>query len=608
MKDSRQAQAAKIETLLDRGDLVGASRLLQATGHRDEPRLLVCAARLLRLRGQQHEAMAAIEQALQIAPDCSTAWVEAARLHANAGEIDRACTAFQRAYSVNDEPGPWTAEWIELLSTRGHLDEALRMADAYCKRAPKEPSAWFHLGLANQLARRYQQALAAYARVRELAPAWPMLRNNEAAVHLEMGDWVEAQRKLEDTVIAEPGNALAWNNLAVALLKLLDLPSAQVAVERALALAPHLTNALQTYAQVLKELQQWDAALAAAQHALELAPHDPGAMWSLAMLELARGDDRNGWLHHEARWEGAPELRDVVPKMQGARWTGEPLTGKTLLVWGEQGFGEVMQFVRFVPAIAERVKREGGRLVYCCFADLHSLIARSLGDVVDTIVADDASELAAYDYHLPLASLPLMLSFSNAQLPVATRYLRPDDALVRQWERRLGAPGGARRLRVGLVWSGGVTHQRNPLRSVHPLAYAEAFGHLADVEFVCLQLGAQHHVQAMRRAGLALKDAGEHLHSFDDTAALLANLDLVITVCTSVAHLAGAMGVPAWVLLDVNPHWIWMTEREDSPWYPSVKLYRQPAYRQWTPVLERVAADLARLKTKGALPPVLAHA
>jgi hypothetical protein len=182
------------------------------------------------------------------------------------------------------------------------------------------------------------------------------------------------------------------------------------------------------------------------------------------------------------------------------------------------------------------------------------------------------------------------LNVTLDQLPVATTYLKADGAKVDAWSARLPAHSG--RFKVGLVWSGSRAHQRNPVRAVDPLAYARTFSHFQSVDFVSVQLDGARDVQVMCDAGLRVIDHSDELKSFDDTAALLQSMDLVITVCTSVAHLSGSLGVQTWVLLDANPHWVWMTERSDSPWYPSIRLYRQQQYGQWAPVLEQLARDI----------------
>jgi hypothetical protein len=276
--------------------------------------------------------------------------------------------------------------------------------------------------------------------------------------------------------------------------------------------------------------------------------------------------------------------------MPAQRWQGHSLAGKTLFVWSEQGNGDVIQWVRFLPIIAERVRCEGGKLVFCCYSGLSTLVRRSLGEHVDVFVTHEQFPYPPHDFHLPLASLPLILNVTLDQLPVGTAYLKADATKVDAWSARLPVRSG--RFRVGLVWSGSRTHQRNPLRAVDPLAYARTFSHFQSIDFVSVQLDGESEVQAMCDEGLRVIDHTGELTSFDDTAALLQSMDLVITVCTSAAHLAGSLGVQTWLLLDVNPHWVWMTERSDSPWYPSIRLYRQQEYGQWDPVLEQVARDL----------------
>ncbi|KAB0686341.1 tetratricopeptide repeat protein [Burkholderia territorii] len=586
--------SALIDRLLDQGDLIGASRLFNevAATNVSDPPLLIAGSRVMRMRGREADADALIERALVLDPDYAPAWVERARQAAASEDWAQASRWYARAYQSGVEGEPWILEWIELLAR--HLDQtnAVDLAERFCEAAPHSASGWFHLGLLHQRARRHREALAAYARAEQLDPAMPMLQNNIAAAHIELGDFLHAQPLLEALVAREPSNALAWNNLSLALLEQHDLAGSEVASERACALAPDYPVALLTHVQVLKERQQWSAALDAIHRAHQFDPNNPSIIWAMAMLQLLQGDYVQGWANHEARWLGSPELRDVSPDLPVPRWTGESLNGKTLFVWGEQGNGDAIQFMRFVPQLAERVHAEGGKLVYCCFAQFLSLFSRTLEGIVDAIVPHDVSVLPVFDFELPLASLPRALGVTMDRLPGATHYLKPDPGALERGRCR-GANDG--RLRVGLVWSGNRIHRRNPLRSIEPLAYANAFKDIDEIEFVNLQLDASDELRAMREAGMAITDPTVELHSYDDTAALLSTLDLVITVCTSVAHLAGALGVQTWLLLDVNPHWVWMTERADSPWYPSLTLYRQTEYRKWAPVIERVANDLRHL-------------
>ncbi|MGK8200713.1 tetratricopeptide repeat protein [Burkholderia cepacia] len=582
------------ERLLERGDLIGAAKLTDehCTRETTDAALLVATSRVMRMRGRLTDAMALAERALAQDPNNGPALVECARQSAAAGDAIGANDAYGRAYGTMSPGDLWVLEWIEMQAAQPDGADMLDVATRFCDVQPGNAAGWFHLGLLNQRAARHDAALAAYVQAERLDPCVPMLQNNIAAAYIERGDLTQAKTILDALLAREPDNALAWNNLAVVLLGERDLAGSEVASERACALAPDYPVALLTRVQVLKERQQPDAALTVALRAQQLDPTNPSIAWAIAMLQLARGDYANGWVNHEARWLGSPELCDVSPNLSSPRWNGESLAGRTLFVWGEQGNGDAIQFVRFLPRLAERVHAEGGKLVYCCFAQLLPLFERSVGDQVDMIVPHDTPILPAHDFHLPLGSLPFVLGVTGDRLADVPHYLRADPEAVAQLRAQMRA---RRPMRVGLVWSGNHAHRRNPLRSIDPTIYARAFRGVSDVEFVSLQVDASADVAAMRRAGFSLADPTADLRSYDDTATLLSTLDLVITVCTSVAHLAGAVGVPVWLLLDVNPHWVWATHRTDSPWYPAMTLYRQSAYQQWEPVVERVSDDLKRL-------------
>ena len=609
---SRQpiAYLEQVDASLARGDLIAASLALEAHQAQDShnPYELIALSQVMRLRGRYPQALNAIERAVEHNPMHVSVLVERARYALGTGDLTATDAWFERAWrdltqeQMQDADDAWVAEWLDVLMRLSRRERARQVASAWCERKPEDGERWFWLGYTHHVDALQAQALDAYLRCAQLVPRRPMLRNNIAAVYLELEDYSAARPLLEQTLAEEPGNALAWTNLGTLLLKRGEIAQAQVAAERACVLAPDYPTALRSHSYVLKELQQWPEALAAIERAYALGPADGATQWSLAMLQLIHGDYVRGWISHEWRWNGSPELRSRMPNFSAPLWEGQSLAGRTLLIWGEQGHGDALQFVRFVPAIAERVRREGGKLIYCCFPGLLTLFRRSLEGVVETVLPSTVVQLPDFDYHVPLATLPLRLGITVDDLPVwSAPYLSADEAQVNGWRKRCARFRAAGALKVGIVWSGSRTHQRNPMRAVDPVACAKAWGSIPDVEFFSLQVDAADEVSAARRAGLRLEDHTAQFTSFDDTAAYLRNLDLVITVCTSVAHLAGALGVRTWLLLDVNPHWVWMIGRPDSPWYPSLTLYRQPAYGQWDPVLVRVAKDLARLAGQAGL-------
>ncbi|MGF6815964.1 tetratricopeptide (TPR) repeat protein [Paraburkholderia atlantica] len=471
--------------------------------------------------------------------------------------------------------------------------EAIELAAIIAQLDAGSAVAHFRAGYALQMAGRHADAIAPYRRALALDPALPQLRNNLAsALTLTDGDLSEQLALLEAAIRDAPDDGNAWINLANAYRQNLDLPHALEAGAQALQRAPGSPLAYNNYALTLREAQRWDDAEQAATTACELAPQNPAMRSNLGMLQLLRGRYAEGWASHEARWDGSKELGGSRPVMPAPIWRGEPLAGKTLLVWGEQGMGDVLQFSRYIPMLAERVHREGGRVVWNSFPQMGALLARSLGAHVDDFSSGGGVEsLPPMDYEIPLLSLPLIFDTRGETIPAAP-YLFADVTAREVWRKRLACGG---RLKVGLAWTGSRRHQRNPFRSVGWQRYAAHFAGIDDVTFYSLQPGAAAEVAAARAAGLQMIDDTASLATFDDTAAFVSELDLVITVCTSVAHLSGALGQRTWVLLDVNPHWVWLLERGDSPWYPSATLYRQPRFGEWEPALGVVARDLRAL-------------
>ncbi len=517
----------------------------------------------------------------------------AAARHNGTAQTEAGCLdAAARLHPLDDAS---LASLTATLLEQHRLGDAIELAAIIAQLDPHRALAHFRHGYALQIANRHGEAIAPYRRALAIDPRLPCLRSNLAGALAHVGgDLNEQIALLECAVRDEPGEGDGWTNLTNAYRMNMDLPRALEAGVKAVQCAPHSPLAHNNYALTLREAQRWSEAERAAQTACALGPNDPALRSNLSMLQLIRADYEHGWASHEARWDGSAELGGNRPVMPAPLWRGEPLAGKTLLVWGEQGMGDVLQFCRYIPMLAGRVHREGGRLVWNSFPQMGALLARSLGAHADEFSAGGGVEsLPAFDYEIPLLSLPLIFDTREETIPAATApYLHADPAAIRSWQKRLA---GESRLKVGLTWTGSHSHQRNPFRRVGWERYAAYFGGMQDVAFYSLQPGATAEVAAARAAGLSMTDCTAEFTSFDDTAAFVSALDLVITVCTSAAHLSGALGQRTWVLLDVNPHWVWLLDRRDSPWYPGATLYRQPRFGEWEPALAAVARDLKAL-------------
>jgi hypothetical protein len=302
--------------------------------------------------------------------------------------------------------------------------------------------------------------------------------------------------------------------------------------------------------------------------------------WVLAVVALIRGDYASGWREAEWRWK----CKDFSsPKRQWSKpqWKGEQLNGETILLHAEQGFGDTVQFVRYAPMVAER----GGKVILECPAVLHRLLKNLPG--IAGIVPETAQP--EFDLQCPLLSLPLAFGTLLDTVPNRVPYLTPEPQLCEQWGKLIGERASG--LKVGLTWAGSPTHQNDRKRSLTlnqllPLAQA------AGVTFFSLQKGPAAQQANDPAIGFPIADLTARLTDFADTAAMISQLDLVITVDTVIAHLAGALGKPVWVFLPRVPDWRWMLDREDTPWYPTMRLFRQEVHGQWEKPIRRAAGCL----------------
>jgi tetratricopeptide (TPR) repeat protein len=345
-----------------------------------------------------------------------------------------------------------------------------------------------------------------------------------------------------------------------------------------------------------KGLGRYEEALHNFERALTIRPDDPTATWSKAVLKLALGEFREGWPLYEARFRlehAAPLQRNFgVPRWPGA----EPLEGRTLLVHSEQGLGDTLQFCRYIGLLEAR----GAEVVFEVQPQLKKLL-QSLE--TRAAIIGRGEPLPPFDLHTPLLSLPLAFRTDLDSIPGGVPYLRVDPAAVRAWKERLAALPG---LRIGLNWHGNPEAEKQSALQARsfPLSAASALARLPGVSLVSLQKGpgAEQRGQVDFGAAVAQLTDPEHLGPDEiagETAAIMMGLDLVITADTALAHLAGALGVPVWVVLQAVPDWRWLAERDDSPWYPSMRLFRQRTPGDWREVLDRVAAELATAGVRG---------
>ena len=570
---------------------------------------------ILASRGQFADALKSYNIALQLKPDSGEIWVKFADLEREQKRFDTALLAYDRALQIDPRLLDAADKGAALLMEQRRYGEALARLDQSDSIRPGRSETHFRKGVCFQLLSRREEAVASYTLALASDAKNHMARNNLAAVLLEAGQLEDAVTHLRKVVQASPRDVSALNNLGLALTRLKRLDEAVAALDRAIAANPNVAEAINNRGNALRmmgraeqamidfdraialkgdyahahanraacldDLARYDEALTSYRAALALNPDHGDAHWNLAINRLRVGDYRSGWAEAEWRWK-APSLTIHRRHWDRPLWLGsEQVAGKRLLLFNDQGLGDAIHFCRYIPLLAER----GAKVILEIDAPLKELLSGVKG-VAQCLVKGEA--LPEHDLYCPLMSLPLAFGTTVESIPSHAPYLSVDHHQKR-WDAFLGERHAPR---VGLVWSGNPVHANDHNRSIALNALAPLFD--TPAQFVSLQKNARASDLATLRQHRGILDADAELTNFADTATLIRELDLVITVDTSVAHLAGALGKPVWILLPYVADYRWLLNRDDSPWYPTARLYRQSAARDYTEVVARIRADLVR--------------
>ncbi len=494
------------------------------------------------------------------------------------GQFDQAVIAFTQALELRQESGIYSD--LGLALTRLNLQhEALDCYSAAIALDPNNAAALYNQGNTLQHLNRPEEALQSYDLALAIAPTYPQAWSNRGNVLRTLKRWQDALNSYDQAIALQPDHPVMLNNRGVVLMELHRPQEALQDYAQALALAPDYTEALYNKGNALLALGQIAAALESLDQAVASDPDNADAHFNRAVALLLAGDFATGWREYEWRWKQASYK--PLHHFEQPRWTGqENLEGKTILLHAEQGAGDTLQFLRYVPL----VKALGAHVILEVQAPLKSLF-HGLPEVDQLIAQGEA--IPPFDYHCLLMSLPAAFNTDLATPPPCHPALSIAKEKVTAWKTRLG---NALSPKIGLAWSGNPDHKNDHHRSI-PLAFLL---HRLAPEFHYVSL--QQELRAQDRSALEsagnLLPLGEYLQDFSDTAALIANLDLVISVDTSVAHLAGIMGKPVWILLPYAPDWRWLEKGETNPWYPSARLFRQPAIADWDSAIAQLNQSL----------------
>jgi tetratricopeptide (TPR) repeat protein len=538
---------------------------------------------ILGLLNRPDQAAASYREAVRLQPQHAEALTNLGVALAQQGRLPEAIDTLRRAVAARPTFAKAHHNLGVALAEQGQLTEA---ADSLRRALQYQPDyAEAHFNLANTLRDLGQrdEALTTFYQALQHRPDYPDALNNLGLLLTEMSRPAEALILLQQALRLRPDFGEARNNLGLALVDLGHFGEAIACYEKVLAQNPRSIDAHTNLGSAYKEQGRLDEAVACYDQALRLSPEAASTHWNRALAWLQKGDFERGWAEYEWRWK----RKSARPRpMRQPLWDGKPLNGRTILLWCEQGLGDAIQFVRYVPLVQER----GGRVLLECPPPLHQLFASVAG--VERVLVE-GTELPPFNVHAPLMSLPYLCQTTLATIPASIPYLHADARCVERWQLRL--PAGV--FRIGVVWQGNPHHKWDRHRSFSPHAMAPLAA-VPGVQLISMQKGPCLDVLRTEPPCFPLTLLGDTLDAeapFVDTAAVMTQLDLVVTADTAAAHLAGALGVPVWVALGTIYDWRWLRGRDDTPWYPSMRLFRQRTLGDWRELFARMAQEVERL-------------
>ena len=542
----------------------------------------------LQCQGKLNEARRHYGDALAVKPDYADAYSNLGSLLEAMGDPAAAISHFERAIALDPNNAVYRHNLGLVLHRCSRLSEALERYEQALRIEPQYPEALNSHGTALVALGRPDEGFASYLKALKLKPNDPALHFNAGVALHRCGQPEGALAYYDQALTLKPDYVEALSNRGSALLDIDRLEEALSSSDRALELRPQHAEALNNRGNVLRELRRLDEALASFGKALAVQPDLPEAHWNQSVCWLMEGEFQKGFQEFEWRWRTAAGagLKRSFPQ---PLWLGDrDISGKTILLHAEQGFGDAIQFCRYAAQVAQR----GARVVVEVPSVLTSLLG-TLEGVAEIHASGDP--LPAFDVHCPFMSLPLAVKTTVATIPADVPYLRAAPAAVAKWQAALQE---TRRPRIGLAWRSSL-HQKNYRhKSIAPGRLTPLLA--CDATFISLQKDYLPEDDQWLVTHPEIRRFGDDLADFSDTAALASVMDVIITVDTAVAHLAGALGLPVWILLPhIGIDWRWMLDRSDCPWYPTARLYRQPAIGDWGTVIDRVAQDLRALRIVG---------
>ncbi len=582
---------ANLGLILDnQGRLAEAISLLQQALHYkpDYPEVYNRLGNIFHRQGQMDKAIIYYQQALQWRPAYPEVHINLGNLLQTQGKLDDAITHYHQAIHLKPDSAEAYANLGVAFQKQERIEAAIEcFQQALCLK-PDFVEALVNLGLAFRSQGKSEEAITSYRRALQINPGFALAHNNLGIALQSLGKLDEALASFQQAVSLRPDYAEAYSNMGVVLQTQGKLQEAVTSFQQAIHYKPHYAEAYTNLGVALQAQGKLPEALAQFDQALQIQPQHVEAHWNRSLAWLLSGNFEQGWEEYEWRWKrrGSPPRPFWQPL-----WDGAAFHGCTLLVHAEQGLGDTLQFLRYLPMVQAR----GGSVIFECQPRLARLLRQCQG--IDQLIEQTSSAPPAvsFDLHIPLLSLPRLFRTTLETIPTPIPYLHAEEELIHQWATQLC---NDTQFRIGICWRGNPRHPRDMARSI-PLSYFTPLASVKGISLYSLQKGTGREQLTSRAQEYTIQDLGaildESTGAFVDTAAVMMNLDLVITVDTAIAHLAGALGVPVWVLLPFIPDWRWLLNREDSPWYPTMRLFRQPQPGDWDTVFQRVVETVMTL-------------
>ena len=548
---------------------------------------------LLHQQGKIDDAKLAYQLALQIDPNNFNALQLLGLIELESGRIELSVDLLLKAININPNITNCHINIANAYVKSQRYKEATEHYQMAIQIDPKISQAYYGLGICFDNQNNWDQAIFFYTKVIDSQPDFIDAYQNRGACLEEQKKWKEAIQDYDSAIALNPAYFKAFSNRGNALKELLRFEEAIQSILKAISINPMFVEAYSNLGVLYTELNLIDKAIECYEIAISIDPNYHSARFNKSMALLVSGDLVNGFKDYEWRWE-SKVLKIHKRSYSKPLWLGDQiLIGKTILVYCEQGLGDTIQFCRYLIKLSNLARQ----VIFEVDESLKEIIA-TLNCQVALITK--GSDLPEFDYHCPLMSLPHAFNTTLQDLPLEENYLCVDSSKSHYWKNKISLNSQSPKIRVGLVWSGGFKAEGlfrsfNGKRNI-PLENFAVFNNI-DVAFFSFQKGEPaeselNYLQEMNWHGPQITHWVSELNNFSDTAALLDQMDLIITVDTAMAHLAGAIGKPVWLLNRFDTCWRWFLERNDSPWYPTMKIYRQEQHGNWNTVLERVYHDL----------------